>query len=174
MKTHSNFKCIFDPCVTDINDTLILFCEDGDEEEDDSPFLHQKDLEKSMLPKELVLNFEGDRKKLDSYEIDVEKIDRLYYECFDYDRYNIIARVDDFNLLYFDLEAFCSYDNLWRGNIFFSNDGKLLVDLCEWRINNENVKALIYESLKEDQTNNNYYTDIEFREAKKIYNKILE
>ena len=160
-KTHPNFKCTFDPSIKDIND--IVFFEEGDAF---NPFLYQEIFEKKALTEEMK---EEDEDKLQSFKIDPEKIDRIYYidkEIFEetkVNEYNMLARIDNNPPLYIDFRVFgccCrsfKCDNCeGNGNIFIFSDVNVFMTICKKRLDevNEEYHEKALESLTQDYGEN--------------------
>ncbi|XP_066944386.1 uncharacterized protein [Macrobrachium rosenbergii] len=143
LKTHPDFKSV-DPAVTDA-DTM--------DENMWTALAYQYMFDRRTTPWEMA---QWDHDELQSFKVDLEKVDRLYYIYFHDDEsfgqeYAMIARMDHKGLpLYVELSASCDYtgfDCQGQGVIFVSRDANLFMKLC---ITRECNRDLIYQSLEED------------------------
>ena len=137
MKIHSNFKSI-DSTINNgemMHDYL------------NYALINQKMFIKKTTPWEMNKLFKLD--ELNSFNINLEKVDRLYYiyRNIKIKEYSLIARVDYNNRhLYVELYA-QQYTDIWEGFIFISYDVHIFMKLVLLFFQNKN---LIYQSLRED------------------------
>ena len=134
VKTHPNFKSLI-PRIEDMLN-IYRYYSDWNNEDDDvfNPFIYQGKLKKVALPEEKKTIWKNDDEELQSFIIDPEKIDRIYYMAYKrgrdkygeydecdrmYETHEMIARIDrsssdgDDSLppLYFNLECcICDHD----------------------------------------------------------------
>ncbi|XP_068226098.1 uncharacterized protein [Palaemon carinicauda] len=143
LKTAPNFKSI-DPAVPDA-DTMEDYLSNALD--------YQYMFEKRTTPWEMA---QWDPDELQSFKIDLEKVDRLYHISFIEDgcvgqEYELIARLNHKGrLLYVELTAGCDYtgfDCQGYGIIFVSSDANLFLNLV---LTNNCKKDLIHKSLSED------------------------
>ena len=143
LKTHPNFKSV-NPVVRDA-ETIADYLRE--------PLHYQFMFDKRTTPWELQ---QWDYEVLQSFEINLEKVDRLYDVQYENDgvgirSFGLIARMEyEEQSLYVELIANCDYtgfDCQGGGYIFISKDANLFFKL----VLRENLnKNLIYESLKSD------------------------
>ena len=146
-KTHPNFKSII-PYVPDA-ETIDIYLTDA--------LLYQETFDKKTTPWETNL---WDKKKLDSFKIIPQEIDRLY--CIKHDEfcgiwddeYYLLARIDRGDggpLLYVELTAGCDaegFSSRGDGAIYISSHPSIFMKLTLRRP--ESNKHLIYQSLRDD------------------------
>ncbi|XP_066943580.1 uncharacterized protein [Macrobrachium rosenbergii] len=142
-RTKADFKTIH-PAVTDA---------DGMDTYVGGALTYQHMFERRTTPWEMDL---WDHDELQSFNINLEDVDRLYYIYFHDDgvngqEYRLIARVEHKGLpLYVELMAGCDFtgfDCQGQGVIFVSRDANLFMKLC---LTAECERDLIYQSLTED------------------------
>lgn len=139
MGTHPDFKSI-DPSVRDAQDMDDYIAE---------ALWYQSNFDRRTTPWEMN---EWDYDQLQSFNIDLTEVDRLYHiyfyeEAYSGRDYRFIARVNYNNqLLYVELTAGCDYCQ-GRGFIFVSKDPNLFMQLV---LTSEHNKDLVYQSLMED------------------------
>ena len=160
LQTHPSFKS-FNPNVKNA------------EEIDD--YLHealhyQHTFEKRTTPWEAQ---QWDYEELQRFNIDLEKIDRLYYIFYDSGvggrNFQMIARMekDEEQPIYVEMVASCDYtgfDCQGSGYIFISKNANLFMKLVLAEAEKDVDKSLIYDSLREDsiyveEMDNYYYYD---------------